>query len=267
MISLKQQKKSILLKALLLLLTSGFIPGSTQAQDTLPIISVKKISDKVIVSWVNNYGANISTINIQRSKDSLKNYTTIGSVLDPMNKENGFVDGRVPAGRVFYRVFVAFEGGRYLFTKAYKPVIDTSVAEPTLPQHLKIDEFTKEPHQQPGLPQPPGVIAKPDVPLIPPYIPSKFIFINKENNVTIELPDATENSRYSIQFFDEDDKKLFELKKITEPYLVVEKVNFIHAGWFYFKLYQDGILREKNQFYIPKEGKTGIPASEIDKRF
>ncbi|MEN9568937.1 MAG: hypothetical protein RL172_168, partial [Bacteroidota bacterium] len=96
MISLKQQKKSILLKALLLLLTSGFIPGSTQAQDTLPIISVKKISDKVIVSWVNNYGANISTINIQRSKDSLKNYTTIGSVLDPMNKENGFVDGRVP---------------------------------------------------------------------------------------------------------------------------------------------------------------------------
>ena len=96
------------------------------AQDTLPKISVKNISNKIIVSWKNTYGANISNINIQRSYDSIKNFTTIGSVLEPMNRENGFVDNKEPTAYVFYRVFVAFEGGRYIFSKSYRPVIDST---------------------------------------------------------------------------------------------------------------------------------------------
>jgi hypothetical protein len=213
------------------------------AQDTLPRISVKNISNKVIISWRTTYGARITTINIQRSSDSIKNFTTIGSVLEPNNRENGFVDSKAPSPNMFYRVFVAFQGGSYVFTKSYRPVIDTSKS---------VTDIIIQPQYQPE--EPTGFIA------------SKFIFTGKDNNIIIDLPDAV-TSKYSIKFFDENDKPVFEISKVSEPYLTIEKVNFLHSGWFYFKLYENGVIKEKNQFYIPKEGRFGIPAEEIKRRF
>ena len=214
------------------------------AQDTLPHISVKNISNKIIVSWKVTYGAKINTINIQRSADSLRNFTTIGSMLEPMNRENGFVDNKAPNPNMFYRVFVAFEGGRYIFTQSHRPVIDTAFA---MPPGVQITELQKV--------NPPSG-----------FVPSKFIYTGKENNVIIDLHDAA-SSKYSIKFFDERNNPVFEIREVTEPYLTIEKVNFLHAGWFYFILYDNGILKEKNQFYIPKEGKMGIPPDEVNKRF
>ena len=212
------------------------------AQDTLPRITVKSISNKTIISWRTTYGAKITTINIQRSYDSIKNFTTIASMLEPNNRENGFVDSKAPKPGMFYRVFVSFYGGSYVFTKSYRPVIDTVSSIPVSIQN-----------QQPQTDEP-GFIA------------SRFIFTGKDNNVIIDLPGAN-TSKYSIKFFDENDKTVFEISKVTEPYLIIEKVNFLHSGWFYFKLYENGVIKEKNQFYIPKEGKFGIPPEEIKRRF
>jgi hypothetical protein len=212
------------------------------AQDTLPRISVKAISNKVIISWHTTYGARITNINIQRSSDSLKDFTTIGSVLEPNNRENGFVDSKAPAPGMFYRVFVAFAGGSYIFSKSYRPVIDTTSSISPIIQTQPVTE------EQPG------------------YIASKYIFTGKDNNIIIDLPDAA-TSKYAINFFDENDKPVFEISKVTEPYLIIEKVNFLHSGWFYFKLYENGVIKEKHQFYIPKEGKYGIPPEEIKRRF
>ena len=228
------------------------------AQDTLPRITVKNISNKIIVSWKMNYGANISTINIQRSKDSIKNFTTIGSVLEPMNRENGYVDNKATSPNMFYRVFVAFAGGTYLFTKSYRPVKDSITGRLSATEEDKL--LLLEQSKTESITVKPGV-AKPYV-----YIPSKFIFTSKENSVIIQLPEAGGN-QYSVKFFDEKDNPVFEIRKVTEPYLIIEKVNFLHSGWFYFKLYDNGILKERNQFYIPKEGKTGIPPNEIDRKF
>jgi hypothetical protein len=36
------------------------------------------------------------------------------------------VDAKPPQGKIFYRVFVAFEGGDYVFSRSYRPVIDTT---------------------------------------------------------------------------------------------------------------------------------------------
>ena len=202
--------------------------GKLFAQDTLPYISVKNFSGKIIVSWKNTYGANISAINIQRSYDSLRNFTSIGSVLEPMNRENGFVDSRPNGDKAFYRVFVSFEGGRYIFTKSYRPVKDTISNIP-----VKIDLYNKTE-------MPKG------------FIPSRYIYTGKNDNVVISLPDA-ESKKYSIKFFDESEKLVFELKQITEPYLIIEKVNFMRSGWYYFQLYNNGILEEKHKFFIPKE--------------
>jgi hypothetical protein len=233
-----------------LYITCFFILGfsvKNYAQDTLPRISVKNISNKVIISWRTTYGARITTINIQRSADSLKNFTTIGSVLEPNNRENGYVDGKAPKADMFYRVFVSFLGGSYVFSKSYRPVIDTSKSVPDI-----IITQLLPPQYEPE--EPTGFIA------------SKFIFTGKDNNIVIDLPDAV-TSKYAIKFFDENDKPVFEISKVSEPYLTIEKVNFLHSGWFYFKLFENGVIKEKNQFYIPKEGKFGIPAEEIKKRF
>ncbi|HMO60526.1 MAG TPA: hypothetical protein PKC39_03950 [Ferruginibacter sp.] len=214
----------------LVLLTIGI---NLKAQDTLPAIAVKNISGKIIVSWKNNYGAYISNINIQRSTDSLRNFTTIGTVLEPMNRENGFVDNRPGGEKMYYRVFVAFEGGNYIFSKSKKPVKDTLS---TLP--AKYDEPEK---------------------ILPPapkgFVASKHIYTGKDNHVVINLPDAA-SKKYAVKFFDDNGNALFELKQITEPYLILEKVNFVRSGWYHFELFLNGETEEKHKFFIPREEKA-----------
>ena len=222
--------------------------GNTYAQDTLPRISVTNRYGKIIISWKNTYGATISNINIQRSYDSIKRFTTIGSVLNPLNVENGYVDPKPTGVKIFYRLFIAFEGGEYLFTKSYRPVLDTSkelnsfvIPDPeieTVEEKKRLDK--KEVNPRPIKP--------------PAFVPSKFVFTGKDNNVIINLPNA-ESQKFSIHFFDEFDNPVFELKAIKESYLILEKVNFLHSGWFKYDLFNNGILQEKFKFYIPKDGK------------
>lgn len=211
----------------------------TMAQDTLPNIRVKNLSGRIIISWKNGYSANISNINIQRSFDSLKNYTTIGTVLNPQNKENGFADVKPPYNKMYYRVFIAFEGGSYVYTRSYRPVKDTSRAI-----GVQKDTF---------------IITEPPKPAG--YVPSKRIYTGKDNNVVLNLPEA-QQKKYLVKFFDEDDNFVFEVTKIPEPYLVLEKVNFMHAGWFFFELYENGILIEKHKFFVPKDGKHALQGEQ-----
>src|SRR5690349_4117880 len=87
-----------------------FFSLKLSAQDTLPKISVSNISDHILISWTNPF-TTLTTINIQRSFDSTKNFTTIGSVLDVANKRNGFIDSKPLALNMYYRIFLSFEGG------------------------------------------------------------------------------------------------------------------------------------------------------------
>jgi hypothetical protein len=274
------------------------------AQDTLPKISVKSINNQIVVSWKNNYGAKIININIQRSSDSLKNFTTIGTVLNPLSRENGFVDRNAINSNMFYRVFVAFEAGSYLFSTSHKPVISDlpkpvnksiqkqpteTVQTPmeTIPKQA-IDTIQKQVIDTPKyqlitlqkhLTAPPVKETAPvpvvEKDLIPPrkfpkviipsgFVPSKFIYTNKDNNLILNLPGA-DKVNFSIRFYDDNDKPIFVIKKIKEPFLIVEKVNFLHTGWFYYDLYDDDILLEKYKFYIGKDGRTGPPPPEAKK--
>jgi hypothetical protein len=214
-------------KSIFIILAFLMLHKISFAQDTLPKISVTQLGNKVLVSWVNPFNS-VTVINIQRSYDSLKGFSTIGSVLNVKAKNNGFVDSKEFIPLQYYRVFISFEGGSYIFTKSYRPGIDT------LKNVSEIKEIQQAPVQTW-------------------FIPSKLVYTGKQNNVIISLPDA-DKKKYSIKFFEEDGTPLFEIKKITEPYLTLDKVNFIHAGLFNFEVYADGILVEKHKFYIPKDG-------------
>src|SRR5579859_6992371 len=106
-----------------ILLLSCFLSSvyNSNAQDTLPSFSATtRGNGKVIVSWRNQY-QQVTQISIQRSSDSLKNFTTLLTVPDPHLPENGAVDNRAPASGAYYRLFVVFENGRYLFTRSKWP--------------------------------------------------------------------------------------------------------------------------------------------------
>jgi len=202
------------------------------AQDTLPRLSVINISNHVLISWVNPY-VYLTTINIQRSSDSTKNFTTIGTILDVKNKRNGYVDTKPPSTKMFYRVFISFEGGTYIFTKSYRPFIDTSKVLPDI-------KGLQQNIQQ-------NIV-------IPWFVPSSRVYTGKDNNIIISLPEAHEK-KYTLKFYEENGTPVFEIDKIPEPYLTLEKVNFLHSGIFNFELFEDGMLLEKDKIYIPKDVK------------
>ncbi|HEU4469592.1 MAG TPA: hypothetical protein VFR58_00790 [Flavisolibacter sp.] len=209
------------------------------AQDTLPKFSVKNVgNNRFIVGWVNTYGL-VKQISIQRSHDSLNNYKTIMSVADPNARQNGFADTKAPNDHMFYRLFVVLDKGQFFFTEAKKPTLDTMRISRT----NGIDSRPKDSS---------GNIIKPIVPKKPDFIPSFFVYTNRDGYVFINLPDA-DKKKYRIKFFEEDDSFLFEIKSIKETALTLDKTNFMHAGWFKFELYNDEALVEKNKFYLSKE--------------
>ncbi len=97
-----------------------------------------------------------------------------------------------------------------------------------------------------------------DTLLIRPYIakeyfqPSRYVFTEREGNIRISLPEAS-TKKYSVKFFEENNTEVFEIKHIQEPFLIVDKTNFIHSGWFSFELYEDGKLKEKHRLFVPKD--------------
>lgn len=97
------------------------------AQDTLPGFSaVIKPNGKTIISWRNQYQV-VNQISIQRSSDSLKNFTTLLTVPDPTIPENGFVDNKASGAPMYYRLFILLDKSRYIFSKSKRAAPETVV--------------------------------------------------------------------------------------------------------------------------------------------
>jgi hypothetical protein len=282
------------------------------AQETLPKFSASlKPNGKIIISWHNKYRV-VNQISIQRSTDSLKNFTTLLTVPDASVSENGFVDTKAPNNHMFYRLFIVLDSGKYVFTKSKKPALDTIVSkekniEPN-DNILSKAEMQRLTYLQKNndslvINAPDKINAVPDITLnkiifikkqdsvigqlfekgvrkfrdsiltktkdtlvfkdgdtilIRPFVPkevykiSQYVFTSKEANVNIAVPDA-DKKKYSVKFLEADGSALFEIKEIKQPLLIVDKTNFVHSGWFRFELYEDGKLKEKNKFFIPKD--------------
>lgn len=225
------------------------------AQDTLPKFSVKSAgNNRIIIGWINNFST-IKQISIQRSFDSLTNYKTILTVLDPTIPQNGYVDTKATNDHMFYRLYIMLDKGIYLFSNAKKPAMDTlrridPVTGDTLitakPFVVRLDKFPGG--DSVAVPNPGNNKPKPNA-----YTPSLYVYTYRDGYVRINLPDDEKKKKYTIRFFDEEGTFLFELKEIKERDFKIDKSNFYHAGWFKFELYEDGKLMEKNKFYLEKD--------------
>lgn len=241
---------SSMLKSGFTLIISFFLFQVASAQDTLPEVKVTLMGKKALVSWFNNYD-NVTSIRIQRSGDSIRNFKSIGEVLNAGAKSNGFVDQKefLP-NEEYYRLFITFEGGTYIFTKAARPVKDTTSAVAVVPEVLETIKVIEEEKKNKERKAPQY------------FSPSAHVFTGPDMNVRISLPDA-KMKKYSIKFFEDDHTFIFELKKIPESLLIVDKANFIHSGLFRFELYENGLLKESHKLYIPRPGRP-MPLLDIN---
>lgn len=221
-------------KIILLLLFLYAFANHTNAQATLPDFTVKNNNEKNSVCWQNNYSKPVRGISIQRSYDSSKGFTSIFSVPNPRLPVNGFLDESTYYPKMFYRLFITFDSGVYIFTAAKQPEIDANF------DYLKV---VKQALKEKGV----STNPEPRISLL-----SNYIYTGKDNNIIINLPDFKPD-KYVVKIFDENDELLFELKKLTEGYLIVDKANFLHGGWFHFEIYNEGELMEKNKFNIPRD--------------
>lgn len=240
-------KKSILLALTICTVTYS----NLSAQDTLPKFSLRNAgNNRIIISWTNNY-QRVKQISIQRSADSLKNYKTILTVPDPMNKQNGYADTKAATGNMFYRLFIVLDGSMYTFSGAKRPVFDSAQIADAERKKL-LDPFSIDVNR-PGksidstLKTNGDAKSKPNI-----FVPSMYVYTARDGNIHLNLPNA-DSKKYSVKFYDENDNFLFEIKNLKDQSLIIDKTDFYHAGWFKFELFEDDKLKEKHKFYIEKE--------------
>ena len=101
-----------------------------RAQDTLPRFSATaRGPGKILISWHNKFAA-VSQISIQRSADSLRNFTTLLTVPDPRLPENGAMDNHATHPNFYYRLFIVLNNGKYIFTTSRRPQSQPEEASP-----------------------------------------------------------------------------------------------------------------------------------------
>lgn len=223
------------MKKILLFLLSGIIITGIKAQERLPEFSVYKVGNKrVVIAWTHNYQG-VKQISIQRSTDTLNYFKTIGTLPDPTLQENGFADATAPNDSMFYRIFVMFEGGKYISTASKRPTVDSAGLADAYNNGNKANTV---------------VNVNPN--FIPSgFVPSTYVFTSPDRYVRIELP--LDKRKYDIKFFGEDGHPLFELTDIKEKRFKLDRSYFTSAGYIHFDLYADGKLLEKNRVFLPKD--------------
>ena len=232
-------------------------------------------NNKVKVEWLNPYGDSVVQINIQRSWDSAKNFRTVFAPLSPELPQNGYVDDN-PNG-YYYRAFYVLADGKFFFTKGKKVTTGQDFTNEASQQQIADTNFLVTIHDDDTTISQLSYTAfkhfkdsiitntrdtlysLSDADVLLRYfnndikwIASKNIFTAADGNVQILLVDAATNN-YRLKVLDENHKLLFNIPHITQPQLLLDKTDFMHSGWFYFELYQNDKIKERNKFYVPKD--------------
>ncbi len=267
-----------------------FFASNSYSQDTLPKFTLTETGERVTISWTNPFQTTLAQLNVQRSYDSLKGYSTVYSAMSPQLPQNGYTEVKPMANRVFYRIFYALQGGAYFFSKPKRAGVPNSSTN-AVSGIKDIRDFTN-----PAL----AIVIPGDKRLITIKIndivykqisinvfrnfkdsilrltkdslysindsivslnryrqmeafkTSSYIFINKDGFISVSLPLVNEK-KYRLKFLEEDGSSLFEIAHVIESPLILDKANFVHSGWFQFELYEDNKLKEKNKLYVPKD--------------
>lgn len=250
---------------------------TVQAQSKFTIHVAGVADTKVKVEWTNPYGDSVVQLNIQRSWDSAKAFQTIFVPLSPELPQNGFIDEKAGYTGMYYRIFYVLANGSFYFTKAQKvktgsdftdEISEEKAADKNFLVTVHDDDsvlgqfnFERYKHFRDSIVNftRDTLYSLTDADILIRYyanninwIPSTRIFTNSNGYVQIYLSDALQKN-YRIRFFDENHKQLFTIQRVPQPQLLLDKTDFMHSGWFYFELYEDNKIKERNKLYLPKD--------------
>lgn len=97
----------------------------SQAQPVLPDVAGATDRGLNIISWTCQYDG-IKSIAVQRSGDSIYNYTTIGFVKNLKKGMQGYVDGHPNPGKNFYRLYIVFNSELTWYSNRIKIKVDSA---------------------------------------------------------------------------------------------------------------------------------------------
>jgi hypothetical protein len=241
---MKQLSRYILIAAFF---TASAFSVKAQTQTTtppvLPDFSALIKTGKIQLDFISGF-RDVKFIGVQRSLDSVLNFNTIGLINNPNDFRNSYQDIKPLPGSNYYRLFIQFNTGRYLYTKIILAVPDSTIDGS---KKLQLSDVKEAMAAAKDAGNGKNSTAKEEKIV---WHPSNYIYSTADGNVNIKLPDAPEK-KYSVKFFEPDGSFLFEIKEIKEPFLILEKAIFLHAGWFNFEIYQDGKAYEKWNLFIP----------------
>jgi hypothetical protein len=197
-----------------------FIPPYAKAQETLPGFSAfLKVNGKVLISWRNTYPA-VNQISIQRSADSLRNFTTLITVPDPRIPENGFVDSKAQGSKMYYRIFILFPNSKYMFTKSRRAVNEPSEQATVIPKTVQTEKLTTETPTQNQITAV-GDPSKSQAVVSPPPVEEKYLILPKIDNSRIYyMMDNTGMKKPAVS----------NPGKIKQPSIEVQKTLFVKRG-------------------------------------
>lgn len=108
--------------SLLFVLASGFAFAQAPLLPDIAIASDKGVN---VLSWTCQYDG-IKSIAVQRSSDSVFNYTTVGYVRNLKKGQQAFIDGHPQAGDNWYRLYIGFSSDLTWYSNTVKVHIDSA---------------------------------------------------------------------------------------------------------------------------------------------
>lgn len=246
---MKQLSRTILFAVFFITSVSLVKAQTTTTPPVLPDFSALIKTGKIQLDFISGF-RDVKFIGVQRSLDSVLNFSTIGLVNNPNDFKNSYQDVKPLPGSNYYRLFIQFNNGRYLYSKITLAVPDSTIDGSKKLQLSDVKEAiaaAKEAGVNTGANGTKNGAVKEEKIV---WHPSNYVYTTADGNVNIKLPDATEK-KYSVKFFEPDGAFLFEISEVKEPFLILEKAIFLHSGWFNFEIYQDGKPYEKWNLFIP----------------
>ncbi|MET3880632.1 hypothetical protein [Chitinophaga sp. OAE865] len=224
-------------------LLTGFA-GNAQAQEFVPPVlpnftaSIK--TGRIQLDWISGF-TQVKEIGVQRSLDSVLNFNTIGYASYPTQTRNAYLDNKPLPGTNYYRLFILFTNGRFMYSKTVLALSDSTIRADQKLQYADIMDASR------------GLRGKEQENREPERVswhPSNYIYTTADGNVNIKLPDAPQK-KYSVKFYEANGTFLFDIDQVKAPFLILEKAIFMHAGWFNFEIFEEGKLKEKWSLFIP----------------
>jgi hypothetical protein len=233
--------RNVFLRLAIIIISAFVILPSSKAQPLLPDIQGEIQKGINVVSWITQFDG-IKSIAVQRSNDSVFNFAAVGYVKNVKKGPQAFVDGHPNPGVNWYRLYIVFNSDLTWYSNRVKIYVDSAqlLSQPVLPPN---DSLQKLVGAITDLSDPSEINAYT-------YIRSQYVFTNPfTGHINIELPDDRQHA-YALKFFDQKNKKIMEVNKLSEPSIILDKRNFQRKGLYKFELIKDGELLETGYITI-----------------